>query len=816
MATFYVDFVTGNNANTGASWAQALATVAGVTSVKGLTGGDTVRVAKTDDKVSIGNGTWTTGPIPATKGITSSTNASPIQITISSHGYVTGDVVQITGHLVNTAANGTWIITNTGANTFTLDGSTGNGTGVATGTAQNINAKTVKLAASQTKTVFNCETQFTAVNSSMVSAQTTNYKQGNQSTQIQLPAAGVTTNTRYAYFTLPGGAQDFSAYQELSFWFFHQNFLNNNAFKVCLCSDTLGVTVVDEFLITAGALQNTFSPLSLARTGGGNLGASIQSIAIYTGTDVASSRIIVFDNFVACTTNGLNLTGLISPVASNTDPYDNYPIQSISETLVQIDQHYNNNAIQGRGYYGTTQTTTTYYRQPNKDVNLYSVEAASASLITPAVSPTDPSLPITWSAGWNTGTDTQDGMTVLLTLGGNSLWNLPSYTYLENWGVRGGGIAFRYAVGSFNSGSRFTNCFAAGQTSFGFNLALVFPTAATIGNGYASTKIINSGGTNTNGAGINFSGIMGVEIIGSKSNNSYNPPTLLNIGTSPVLIENFTSNNNVGYGLQLQQVSLANINTCSFAHNSTGGIFMQNSINNTFYDITTSNNGPTLSPPAGIIEVGGARNNRTVNLTANETVPYQAVANGGFSFTTNTNSNGLVEGWSTKGWLQKDSGTTHGSATYSWKYINIGSGSVSAIVNSPSILDLAQVYVFAGQSTTIKAWFNKSHATNISASLFIPKSPIYSTGNLTATAGNSTGWQEVSITFTPTATGVIQLQSNFWIASASVANNNLNCYVSDLSLPFGVNTANFSYDNLGAPWAQNQGGSSVAYGAVGL
>lgn len=71
----------------------------------------------------------------APRAISSSTNASPIQITTAAaHGYATGDKVAIVGHAVNTNANGHWVITRTGANTFTLNGSTGNGVGGATGT----------------------------------------------------------------------------------------------------------------------------------------------------------------------------------------------------------------------------------------------------------------------------------------------------------------------------------------------------------------------------------------------------------------------------------------------------------------------------------------------------------------------------------------------------------------------------------------------------------------------------------------------------------------------------------------------------------
>ncbi len=62
---------------------------------------------------------------------------TPIAITTTTpHGLVTGDVVTIASHLINTAAVGTFKITKTGASTFTLQGSVGNGVGGATGTVQ--------------------------------------------------------------------------------------------------------------------------------------------------------------------------------------------------------------------------------------------------------------------------------------------------------------------------------------------------------------------------------------------------------------------------------------------------------------------------------------------------------------------------------------------------------------------------------------------------------------------------------------------------------------------------------------------------------
>jgi hypothetical protein len=60
--------------------------------------------------------------------ITAATNATPIAITTASaHHLSTGQNVNIAGAIVNTAANGAFVVTVTGATTLTLNGSAGNG-----------------------------------------------------------------------------------------------------------------------------------------------------------------------------------------------------------------------------------------------------------------------------------------------------------------------------------------------------------------------------------------------------------------------------------------------------------------------------------------------------------------------------------------------------------------------------------------------------------------------------------------------------------------------------------------------------------------
>jgi hypothetical protein len=66
--------------------------------------------------------------------IVSSTNVNPSVVTATAHGFVTGEAVKISGHLVNTAINGLWVVTRLTADTFSVPVAA-NGVGAATGTA---------------------------------------------------------------------------------------------------------------------------------------------------------------------------------------------------------------------------------------------------------------------------------------------------------------------------------------------------------------------------------------------------------------------------------------------------------------------------------------------------------------------------------------------------------------------------------------------------------------------------------------------------------------------------------------------------------
>lgn len=75
-----------------------------------------------------------------TKVVTDATNATPIVVSVASHGYSNGDGIRIASVTGNTAANGDWSIANVTAGTFELVDSSGNGAYISGGTSDKYSA----------------------------------------------------------------------------------------------------------------------------------------------------------------------------------------------------------------------------------------------------------------------------------------------------------------------------------------------------------------------------------------------------------------------------------------------------------------------------------------------------------------------------------------------------------------------------------------------------------------------------------------------------------------------------------------------------
>ena len=444
--------------------------ITGATEVR-IIPGDEIRIMGSPAPTSLGQtAVWTSQALQAAKNITGATNATPISITCASHGYSTGDTIVLTGISTgNTNANGTWEITVTGANTFTLDGSAGNAAYTSGGSLRLRNNSCVKLTTAVTQNIAStgpARTAWTASADVTATTSASNAKEHNISDLISI--AGAFTTGKAAYWTLPS-TLDLSGYQQISFWVRASGggfgTISTGALEIRLCSDTIGNTAVDTLslpLINGASRQQV-----VTIDKGSALGSSILSIALYVTSDLSAGSIdLYFNNIIACkassAADSLTLTSLIG---KNTTGETFWGIQSINGTRVMLDADTNSTPTltKVRGYYGTSETVTTWKRET---IKLGPSASASTKLLTIQESGTDGSL-ITYSGGWDrTNMSTQTLETWLDGVNGNGYGiynNNRNYIALNSLAF----VRFYYGIG-FQANARFgsnLNIIAANNNS---------------------------------------------------------------------------------------------------------------------------------------------------------------------------------------------------------------------------------------------------------------------------------------------------------------------------------------------------------------
>ena len=312
--TYYIDFNGGNDANDGLSFANRKKTFDGLISENDNSSnqnahGDEYRVMGMPTVNTGVNATWTQGGYGnidangnsnSTKTITGATAAAPIEITANNHGYSTGDIVFVFNVSGIFSANGSWVITVTGTNTFTLnnsDGTTGKDTGTFSnsetpkarkishkGIKVNTQCKRIAFCSGSTQTSDNAHNDASGIHpieSTNVNCNTRGFAHNVRMIRTQIDAS-FTTGKAW-YYTLPDEL-DLSAYQGISFTYFNAN--DTDAQKsnreIRLCSDTTGDTAVNTIKIRAMTNAGNYT---IVKDTGGNLGSSIRSIAFYITSD---------------------------------------------------------------------------------------------------------------------------------------------------------------------------------------------------------------------------------------------------------------------------------------------------------------------------------------------------------------------------------------------------------------------------------------------------------------------------------------------------------------------------------------------------
>jgi len=840
MATFYLDFVNGDDSNDGSSWALAWKTMTSGALASRIAAGDIIKIAKSPDPVAVGNAKWTCGPYSTTTQTpTSSTNASPIVITKNGHGYVDGDILFIRDHTVNTAANGVWEVYLSNANTFALKGSSGNGVGGATGSMMKINAKAVVLSTSGlTKNVDKCEAAWTLANSATVALETYSYaKQGAYIQKVTAPASPA-INTLYAYRAL-GSVIDFSAYQKMSFWIQNEVALAAGNWKLCLCSDTAGATIVDEFEIPAIPSIAQVLPLTITKTGGGNCGASIQSVALYSSsTAPTASKYVRLDNIIACTTSGINLQSLISKNASAQGGTEGwYGIQSIDDMIVLLDNNPTTKVNAGQGYYGTSETVATYIRETVK-ATIQSSSSGSVGTIQDSGSNGNN---IQFQGGYNTATGSQDGETILDYLNGygNGVLGISkNYITVNHLSVvrayygmnmSGGTGCLIDQVGDLNS-----------NTQYGLQLTsmagLTINNVNNVNNNgaygvYLITTLPTSFGTfgNVN----NNLGTYGMEMqdcpssvlteIKNANNNNGTGLFITNSEYTQITTLGSLTSNRTGQGLYITTSNFMQIGTISNVnYNGSSGVYLTNSTGVTIKEISNANSnsvGVNLyssfqclikkianansNASYGLAFNGGSWYNtvhsintagnttRAINLDkgmnyVNHAACAEATIAAGFTVGNNarvcmTNFNNDATDhriYTDGGTVTTDGVTARSGISWKWSFSDSTRGS-----KYPIDVKIAKVAVEANKAVTVKVYVRRNNDTDAAMKFVIRGGQLAGMPaddlTVTTTSASSGSWEQVTFAgFTPTEKGVIEIEAHgYYVASTSG-----NVWVDDISI----------------------------------
>ena len=489
MAIYYVDPINGNNANDGLSYATAVQTIT-ATALNLVTGGDEVRTLESP-RVDTGyDATFTNQKvgISTSFSLSNASNTSPIVLTTDLvNGMVTGDWVYVTNVGGNTAANGMWKINVLTNKTFELVGSAGNAAYTSGGAARLRTGsvitlppgciKNVSMNGNNTQTVYpnNCGA-WTASANVTSSLNTSNFRQGNVAAQLSIATAF--TTGKIAYQSL-GTTVDFSAYQGLG-WnmsFATSVTVPNTTLYLALCSDTLGATIVDRIDITnifvmTGSVTNAYKIYGY-RVGGGNLGSSIQSIALYAQNDPGIVN-LVLDNIVAikdlsnpiCITNRHTLANdILTEGYNNIDALwegpDGAPVATLGYPGTTI-------ASQGSPYYGGTPGVRRLYTMLPFNAGPFGSATIGFNIVFNSVT-----TPITISGGWSAASSmsvktgisaisTANGVgTIIQALSKNGFfWDSMAFGYC-NYGMNISG----------NYGTCFKNCHFFGAQNNGISIA---------------------------------------------------------------------------------------------------------------------------------------------------------------------------------------------------------------------------------------------------------------------------------------------------------------------------------------------------------
>jgi hypothetical protein len=714
--------------------------------------GDEIRFKASPDPVDTEiDSTWTSEGFKPTQTIQSSTNATPISIRRDGHGYITGDFVVITGHTVNTNANGVWKITVTDSNNFTLNDSVGNGVGGTTGTVRQINNKIISLASSPIQNIAsdgnigsssNPRTIWTASSNVSCSLDSTSFKEGHVSDLISIAAAFTTGKAAVKSFS----SKDLSSYSQLSFW------INQNSgtisvdgdISLCLCSDSGGNTVVHTFNIPGSSALNFWYPVTIDNLSA--LSNDIKSVALYVNVDRGAQNFRL-SNIIVCKApdekDAICLNSLVSKSENNNAWIC---IQSILDKLIFIDGGSNSfPTTLIRGYCEetiNTQTVSLYRRETTQTIKGVSSGAVIQSISRDG----EPNSRIVISGGWDRSSmSTKNSQTYFDGLNGvgNGL-TLSSRDYidLDNIGL------VRYTIGLNIAGSEAdpstnlylsplqcnhcaTNGISLSNCAFiSLNNVYVFgnvDSGLNMTSGANSNIITNVKGFSNLNQNLNLNANLSNKVTNFLGINAVRGIQILSSSTN--ILKNIECNNNLQYGIFF--ISSGNRNLIYALQTSDNGISSigsSNSLDNVLF-------GASLSEPLEFRDISPYSNGNVYSENQD-----------------NISDNHII--YTDYGQINSETEIRHTNSGLAWA---ISPTNIRRDSDYPLDFKIGTIAVSANNLLTIKAWMLRN-STNLTLRLRIPGDQILGVSNdvIAEVDAPENEWQEIYVQCTPTEDGVIE------------------------------------------------------------
>tara|TARA_R100000152_G_C6781825_1_gene217255 strand:+ start:3013 stop:5391 length:2379 start_codon:yes stop_codon:yes gene_type:complete len=766
MTVFYIDPVNGNDSNDGQSFANRKKTITDV-----LASSDEIRVIKSTP-TSLGNGTWTanvgTSSRLQDKEITSvvfnkANDSNPVSAAKTAHGLITGDII----FRENSAYGGFYAVTKVNDDSFTVDGTESQVTQTnVSETIYKVSEFCVKLASSPIKNIL-CSNGLSSsnnvgTNKDWVASQGTTgvdstfYKTQRYASRNFVP--GAVSAGKVAYCALDS-TLDLSGYQQISLryiWDYIASGQKNDSgvFSLRLCSDNQGDTTVNTIPITPPAGDDQDDWFWWTYDNGANLGSNINSVALYADAAIeASGTEIILENIIACkaksSADSLHLGSLISKGNINTSHY--YGIDGIVDNIVILKFNSNESAHD----YGintansstvrnhlrhneTTGTVTTYKVDPyTPDATFYSSDEDNACNFINLVSN---DYDVTISGGWNT-TDMSTQDTNAMTWYSQFAFIYMSIDCNEtasvsNIGQVGGqGKYNRYTAGTLPTAT-WSNCHFMYMREFGMPMPVKLE----------NTKVMGCTADTGDMRGVNGALFVNCQITntqfftetGSKYTPTYFSGCTFN-GTPPESdLEIFYIHSDPEryqslrfYNCTIKNTTLHNQywdNVASYVNCTFTNV---NLFADTDYDMGATSD---ILPSYTFINYG--------NTTNDHRIYYQ---------------NGLVV---------SDSTVTQSGSGYSWKYSPLSTVSdIGDRKYNPIQFKLAEVAVVANAQVTASVYIRRSATssgtgTHDECALALLARPNLHLGITTdlkqkvTAGGTADAWEQVTLTFTPTVSGV--------------------------------------------------------------